>query len=156
MVDRILRRRDRRTGLVYPAINGPRGSILLSGASLAWVHSLANLGIAPIALPTGLRWLDARMPLSVYGGLWLFAAVVATIGATTRRGQQRDDWDAWGFGAVFTMLSLWALTYLVGGVYSIFVLNEATGQIVYAYVYWAFAWQLLESLRLVNPSTEVS
>lgn len=142
MPDRIVRR-----------LNGPRGSALLAGAVIATVHTLAYIDVDAtrgVSLPSGLDALDRVIPLGVYAVLWGVAAICALVGAVrTRTGEQRDRWDAWGFGLTAGMLTCWGCTYLIGWLTS----TQPTQQWIFGVIYLAVAVLVAAAARMTNPGS---
>lgn len=136
MPDRILRR-----------VNGPRGSVLLAGMVVALGHAFAFFP-TPAFVPSGLEMAGQVVPLTIYAVLWLIAGLTAGIGALTRKGEQRDRFDAWGFGLLAGMLSLWGATYVLG-----WAIQSPEGSRAWlaGILYLAVAWFVIEAARMTNP-----
>ena len=143
MPDRIIRR-----------LNGPRGSVLLAGAAIAAVHAGAYIDVDQgVTLPSGLAALDAVVPLTVYAALWGVTAVLAGLGAwQTFARRQRDHFDAWGFGMVAGMLTIWGCTYLAGWITAL-VNGDPGRQWVFAVIYLSVAVMVAASARMTNPGS---
>jgi hypothetical protein len=132
---------------VSRTINGPRGSVLLAGMVVAFGHAIAFFP-SPAFLPSGLEMVGQIVPLSVYAGFWFVTSLVALFGATTQRGKQRDRLDAWGFGLLAGMLSLWGATYLLGWAVQ---MPEGSRAWLVGILYLGVAWLVVESARMTNP-----
>ncbi|WP_282946934.1 hypothetical protein [Cellulomonas endometrii] len=143
MPDRVIRR-----------LNGPRGSVLVAGAAIAAVHAGAYVSVddGPV-LPSGLDLLDRVVPLPVYAVLWGAAMLLAVGGAwRTAAGAQRDHLDAWGFGSLAGMLTLWGSTYLAGWGTSWFA-GQPSRQWVFGVIYLAVAVMIGAAARMTNPGS---
>lgn len=86
---------------------GRRGAFLLS---IGMVWGLIGYGqlVSPQPDQRGLKLLLNRVPLEVWGWLWITAGVVAILSAFLRQGS-----DRFGFAALSLMVTPWIVSYLV-------------------------------------------
>jgi hypothetical protein len=102
-----------------------------------------------VNLPSGLDVLDQTVPLSVYAAVWAVAAACAFLGAfVDRHGHQRDALDAWGFGLVAGVLTIWSGTYLIG-----WAGDPSSRQWVFGGIYLCIAVLTTSAARMTNPGT---
>lgn len=138
---------------VLTGINGPRGTVLISGGTLAGIHVLSclPLGTAGQRLPVGLALLNEAVPLVVYAAVWAVPAVLAWWAAFLgRRGVVRRRTDVAAFATLAGVLAMWSATYVLGWIFD----PQPSRAWVGAGLYLCLAGLVTGAGRMLNPNPD--